>query len=150
VTRSAYTARETAISFVINAVLSAAFCWLVFGGHAEVPSWSAGGLVVDYLPQGFMIGLMGALVPGLLARKARSAGRIDGVAPTPPPVGAVVRRALWTAVACALSATAIAALLLRVGAVEQMSFATAFVVKVASGIVLALVATPPAIRAALA
>ena len=46
----AYVGRETAISIVINSVLSALFLWLLFGGAATVPVRGVGNLAFDFLP----------------------------------------------------------------------------------------------------
>ncbi len=152
---AAFQARQTAVSVAINAALSAGFCWLVFGALASVPVWGRHGLVADYLPQGFMIGLMGALVPGLLARKARAADLVRQVgaglpSARPAPVRRVILRALATGVVGAALAIATAATVFAAGHVEALPFASVFAIKVASGMILALIATPPAVRAALA
>lgn len=148
-TPAAFIARETAVSTAVNAAISAGFCWLVFGGDGRAPVWGAGGLVVDYLPQGFMVGLMGALVPGLLGRRARATGRVEGLAAPSAPATPVLRRSFVTAMACAAGATAVAAVLFRVARITDVSFATALALKTGSGALIALVVTPPAIRAAL-
>ena len=58
--------RETAISMAINAGLSLAFFLVAFGLAAPIAMAS---FAFDFLPQAFMISLMGSLVPGLLVRK---------------------------------------------------------------------------------
>ena len=146
-TTSAFLVRETAISVAINAALSAGFCWLVFGGAATVPVWGVTGLVADYVPQAFMIGLMGSLVPGLLTRRARLTGRV-GTADAGPK-GAIVRRAIGFACASVGAALAVSATGFAASGMTTLPFATALAIKVSSGIVLALIVTPRAIRAAL-
>jgi len=149
VSPAAFLARETAISVVINAALSAGFCWLIFGGKSVVPIWGVQGLVVDYLPQGFMIGLMGVLVPGLLARRAQVAGRFGGSLIVPGPISAVVKRALIVAAAGAALATAMAAVGFALWGRQYLPVTGAMLLKIAGGALLALIVTPPAIRAAI-
>jgi hypothetical protein len=67
---------EMAIAAVINAVLSVAFVFLVFGGGTDVPVAGSGGLIVDALPQSAMIALMSTLVPTLLTRRRMRAASI--------------------------------------------------------------------------
>ena len=64
--------RETAISMAINGVLSAVFYFAFFHGLAKVPVWGVGNYAFDFVPQSFMVALMGTLVPGLLTLKARA------------------------------------------------------------------------------
>ncbi|MDB5438686.1 MAG: hypothetical protein JWM33_1113 [Caulobacteraceae bacterium] len=75
-----YLARETAISAVINTVLTAAFFFLVFHGQTAPMVWGARGLVVDCLPQGFMVGLMSVLPAMLITRKRAAGGGLNHVA----------------------------------------------------------------------
>lgn len=58
--------RETVISIVINGAISVGISMLVFGIDRPVSSAALGW---DFLPQSFMIALMGAMVPALLLRK---------------------------------------------------------------------------------
>lgn len=58
--------REAAISAAINAVLSIVFFVLVFG--VTMPPRIAA-LGTDFLPQAFMVSLMGSLMPALLVRR---------------------------------------------------------------------------------
>jgi hypothetical protein len=58
--------RETVISIVINSAISLGVFLLIFGIDRPVPSKALGW---DFLPQSFMIALMGAMVPALLLRK---------------------------------------------------------------------------------
>lgn len=64
-----YRLREAAISAAINAVLSAVFVWFAFGHQAWIPTRGPRSLLVDALPQSFMITLMATAVPTLIARK---------------------------------------------------------------------------------
>lgn len=69
--------RQIAESAAINAVLSIVFFVALFGMPGRALAWAAPDrLAFDFLPQSGMIGLMSALVPPLLLRKARvAAGR---------------------------------------------------------------------------
>ena len=64
-----YRLREAAISAAINAVLSAVFVWLMFGHQAWIPTRGPRSLLVDALPQSFMISLMATAMPTLITRK---------------------------------------------------------------------------------
>ncbi len=57
---SRYLAIETAVSGVINAVLSIIFFLIVFGRADLIPVEGNPGLVVDALPQTFMVVFMTA------------------------------------------------------------------------------------------
>lgn len=147
-TREAFIRRETAISVVVNAAISAGICWLVFGGNAAAPIWSVPGIVADTVPQGFMVALMAALVPGLLARRAVARGLLDGSNATT--TLAIVRRAIVTGATSALVATAIIAALFAIARVDAVPFGEALVLKIVVGAAIAFVVTPRALRGALA
>lgn len=66
-----YIAVETAIGMGINGAISAAVFRLLFGGEALIARADA---VIDTLPQTFMVALMSALVPSLLARRRLAPG----------------------------------------------------------------------------
>lgn len=89
--------RETLISMVINGALSLIFFLIMFDVRAVVPLNLLG---PDFLPQSFMVSLMGSLVPGLLMRK-----RYGGAARP------VIRRALLFALAGLIGAGGSALLL---------------------------------------
>jgi hypothetical protein len=72
---AAYIRRETAVSIAINVALSATFFIAVFGTGRDVPVWSVGGYVLDFAPQGFMIGLMATLVPRLAGTQGPGGGQ---------------------------------------------------------------------------
>lgn len=145
-----YIRRETLISVVINSVLSALFFWLMFCGVDPVPIWGMGNWVFDFIPQGFMIALMSTLVPGAMTGKAIRTGRIKADGPRNRLPGNVLARALMLAVVSALAgAVLVAIIMLGVGFVH-MSVATALLLKVAYGAILAIIITPPGLRRALA
>lgn len=73
-------AREAAISFVINGVLSLVFFLALFGRSGASLHWGApDALAIDFLPQSLAVSLMSALVPALIAR--RRLGRGTGLRP---------------------------------------------------------------------
>ena len=111
-THRRYFATEMVVAAMINAVLSIAFGFLVFGGRAAAPVAGLGGVAADALPQSFMIALMSCLVPTLLTRRRMAAGT---VAPMPARWGfprGLVARALLIAVPVAIVATALQLVLL--------------------------------------
>jgi len=139
--------RETAISVAINIVLSGVFFLALFGYGSRVPVRGWGNLAADSLPQAFAIGLMGSLVPGLLTRHRVRRGTIAPVARSaalPVPARALLAAGVAAAV---LGGTAMA--LLLVLAPDTIGFAPALLFKLLFGAAVALIVTPPAIRAAL-
>ncbi|MFM6829173.1 MAG: hypothetical protein ACKOVA_02375 [Novosphingobium sp.] len=140
-TAIAYIRRETFVSILINTGLSGLFFLAVFGRSGPVPVWGAGGYVFDFGPQGFMIGLMATLVPGVLARKAMRLGRLstlDGHARLPR---GLVLRAMLCGLAGAVAGMAIAAALLAVAGVAMLAWWPAFLVKLVFGAMLAAIVT---------
>lgn len=67
-------ARETAISAVINAAISAGFFFAMFGLGAPIAVWGMGGFVFDFMPQSLAVAFFASLVPSLLVGKAVAAG----------------------------------------------------------------------------
>lgn len=122
-----YFAIEMAIAAVINAVLSAGFVFLVFGGQDRVTVLGLSGLVVDAAPQSFMVALMSCLVPTLLTRRRVAAG---AVAPMPRVFDVSRRlavRAFVLAATTAILAVAVQAVLLpRFGQVWSFRCVLAF------------------------
>jgi hypothetical protein len=128
-----YLARETLLSALINGAISVAFFLGVFGGTGSVPVWGTGNYAFDFVPQSFAIGLMAALVPGLLCRKALLSGRLTPALASPPAAGIIALRALVCAVAAAIVGGALAALALWLSGVNVIGYGYAFGCKVAYG-----------------
>ena len=72
-TVSALIVRETCISIVINGAISVGIGLLLFGLDRPVPSAA---LAWDFLPQSFMIALMGTLVPAMAVAAALLPGAL--------------------------------------------------------------------------
>ena len=126
--------RETLISMVINGALSLLFFLIMFDFRGVVPLNLLG---LDFLPQSFMVSLMGSLVPGLLISK-----RYGGAARP------VIRRALLFALAGLICAGG-GALVLCASIGGVATGLTALTIKIAFGVALAAIVTPVAVRAAL-
>ena len=142
--------RETAISIAINMVLSAVFFLAVFGRTDPVPVWRGMGLAADMVPQSFMVGLMGALVPSLLTRKRIAAGLLPGAwAPAPSPA-AVFGRALSLAIAAVLIGAGGTAALLALSGMTMIPSAVALPLKILFGGIEGAIVTPIALRAIIA
>jgi hypothetical protein len=149
-TAARHIARQTAISIVINMVLSAFFFLLLFGGQEFVAVWGVRGLAADFVPQSFMITLMSVLMPGLASeRKLRAAQLIPLAEGTrlPRHVGL---RALVLAVPAALAGGAGMAAVLGLAGVDAIAWAPALGFKIAYGGLLGSIVTPIGLRAALA
>jgi hypothetical protein len=145
-----YVVRETAISIVINAAISAVFAWAMFHGAEPVSVSGAGGLAFDFLPQTFMIALMSSLVPSAIARKRlRPDMAASGhAAPGRLPRNLLLRALLIAAAATLLIAPA-ASFLLAKAAGASLDGGAVMPMKVAYGAFLALLVTPAALRAEL-
>ena len=143
-----YVRRETLISVAINAVLSALFCLAIFGGRDAI---DARALVLDAVPQSFMIALMTTIVPTLITRSRLRSGSVE---PLPReasilPANLAVR-ALAVAVAAALFGVLLNFLLLRVAGIDQLAFKPTLAWKITYGALLAFLLAPTLIRRALA
>lgn len=146
---SAYIRKETVISMAINAVISAAFTWAVFGGQQVAPMWTSGGVTADLLPQTFMVSVMSALVPTLLTRKRRRAGVIsyDDRASRIP--GNVLVRAIGIALVATIVLVGLAAAAIAASGIEWIGVPMLFPAKIAYGAIVASIVTPLALRAEL-
>jgi hypothetical protein len=133
-----YVAVETLISVVINTAVSISFAWLVFGGAASVASRA---VILDAVPQSFMITLMSVIVPGLLTSRRIAAGRITSLAATAAPWPLAVR-ALAAAVVAALAGLALHAVVLTWWFPNMIGFESLLAIKAAYGAVLAAIAMP--------
>ncbi|MBO9580438.1 MAG: hypothetical protein J7498_06065 [Sphingobium sp.] len=130
-TSAGYVRREATISAAINAVLSAGF-FFAFFGLRDVTMWSAPGFVIDFIPQGFMVGLMAALVPGLLARRTAV---LASLALDPRGITAcgVALVALSTGYLAAIGGTAAAVAIATATGWQVVPFAAAITIKVLFG-----------------
>lgn len=148
---AAYIRRETGVSMVINAVLTLAFFLLVFGrGGAAVPVWGVGAYVFDFVPQGFMIGLMGSLVPGALAGKARRAGKVAALGVASPWPANLILRSLLLALCGALAGVVLSGAALTLLGLAQLPWGTGLAAKLVWAGLLAAMVTPVSLRKALA
>ncbi|MCX7284452.1 MAG: hypothetical protein NTX28_10485 [Novosphingobium sp.] len=146
---AAYIRRETAVSIAINVALSAAFFAAVFGLSGLVPVWGMGGYVFDFGPQGFMIGLMATLVPGLLARKALAGGKVAPLGGTSALPAAPVPRAVLCGALGAAAGVCASAVALGLAGPQHLGWLPALLAKLAFGAVLAVIVTPAGLRAEL-
>lgn len=148
---NAYIVRETAIGSVINVVIGAAFFLMIFRGQADLPVWGPGGLILDCLPQGFMIGLMSVIPAMLITRKRVGRGLALTTSPTTRallPRG-VFARGLLVAFVTMVCLVASAAALAWLSGVQSVSFWPAFALKALPGLLAPCIIIPPAIRVAL-
>jgi hypothetical protein len=131
---SRYLTIETAVSGVINAVLSVIFFLLVFGRADLIPVDGNPGLVVDALPQTFMVVFMTTLVQTLLTRQRLKKGQLEALDGRGAPLPAnLFVRSLVIAVLATILAGALHALLLPGLTPAQWPFMTALIYKGAYG-----------------
>jgi hypothetical protein len=75
--KRSYVAFETLISVAINTILSVGFVYLVFHRQTLIPATGVHGIVVDMVPQTFIVILMSFLVPSILTRRRRVTGALS-------------------------------------------------------------------------
>lgn len=148
---NAYIARESAIGSAINFVIGSAFFLGIFHGQAAPQVWGAGGLILDCLPQGFMIGLMSIIPAMLITRKRAQSGLslADSASTRTRLPQGVFARGFLVAVMTMISLVAIAAGLAWVTGTSAIPFWPAFVLKAVPGLLVPWIVIPPAIRVAL-
>jgi hypothetical protein len=135
-----FVAAQARTSVAINVGLSLAFFVALFGwAGGDLSWWAPDGLAFDFVPQGLAIGVMSALVPGLIARRK--------LAPSTP-LGTVFCMAGFGALAGLLLA-ACAMALVAVSGVAVVSYAAAAAIKAACGALLGWLVTPWAVRTVL-
>ena len=147
----AYLVRETVISILINAALSAAFVFIMFGGVDPVPVRGLGGAVFDFLPQTFMISLMSTLVPSALTAKRLRTGSITALPASMHKLPkALLLRSVTVAVVTTIALGIAAAATFYVAGIGSLPFATLLVTKILYGALVALIVTPVVLNDALA
>lgn len=144
-----YVRRETGVGVIMASVLTVLVFFVVFGGLAEIPTWGRSGWVFDFVPQSFMIALMGTLIPGVLAQRKLRAGVVMSLPGTMRLPRNLVVRALILAVVSAVLGTALVAVVTFAAQQESLAFGVALMLKVAYGALLAALITPLGLRAAL-
>ena len=146
-----YIAVETAVSVVINVLISALFMFAVFGRTPLIELWGTHGLAVDFIPQSFMISAMSVLVPTLIARKRIREGALStrlSATPSRPFAHLAVRVVVLAALLTVILGAAGVALLSAVWT-GPVGFWQAFPYKLAYGATVALIATPIGLSMAL-
>jgi len=131
-------ARETGISVVINCTLIAAFYFLLFHGMEAVPIWGVGNYAFDFVPQTFMIALMGTMVPGLIATRASG--------PSGPSRPKIVRRALRFAFIAIILGSSVTSASLWLLDMKAVAFDHGLIAKLVYGGTLAAIVTPLFLR----
>jgi hypothetical protein len=131
---SRYLTIETAVSGIVNAVLSIIFFFIVFGKAEVIPVDGNPGLVVDALPQTFMVVFMTTLVQTLLTRQRLKKGQLEALDGRGAPLPAnLFVRALVIAGLAVLVAGVLHALLLPALTPPEWPFLTALIYKGAYG-----------------
>ena len=141
--RARYIVGETFISIGINVALSIGFVYLAFHGLPRISVEGRHGIVVDMLPQTFMVVLMSCLVPSLLTRKRLLRGALlwRGTHCRASALS-VVLTALVAAVLAAAFAVAVCHVAMPRVAPLGVPFGQLLFWKAVYGMVLAAVATP--------
>ncbi|MEE4155229.1 MAG: hypothetical protein V2I27_13815 [Erythrobacter sp.] len=145
-------ARETLISTVPNAIVSAGFVWLVFGRQDRIGLWGISGLAFDLVPTTFMLTLMTTIALTLIFRKRRRDSGILNEAsrgaalplPRNPVARGVVLGLVLLVLFVPLSVAALSALW-----AGEWSYERVLVFKIIYGVIVGWVATPLVVLAAL-
>ena len=143
--------RETLISTVPNAVVSAGFVWLVFAGQDTIPLWGMAGLAFDLVPTTFMLTLMTTIALTLIFRKRRRDGALPlaGVpVPLRVPHNPVLRGVTFGLGLLVLFVPASVALLAAIWQ-GDWSFEKVLAFKIFYGVLVGWAATPLVVLAAL-
>lgn len=148
---NAYALRETAIGMAINLAIGTAFFFGLFGGQAEPQVCGGKGLIIDCVPQGFMIGLM-SIIPAMLitSKRAKAGLRFDHL---PSSKGVLPRnvfgRGLTVALLSMVTLVAVAAGLALATGVQSLPFWLAYGLKCLPAVVISALVIPPALVVAL-
>lgn len=138
-------ARETAISVLINTAISALMTWLLFGGAEG--GVERGAVLLDFVPQTFMVALMGSLVPSAIAvRTRRKAAHVNAPA---VPAGRLILRCILIALLATVVLGGIGATLVIALCGTRIAFPNLIFMKMAYGALVAAVVTPIALSRAL-
>lgn len=144
-----YIAVETAISVVINGLLSLLAAWFVFRGRESIDAAGPLGYAMDFLPQTFMVTFMSTLVPTWLTRRRVRAGQLQQF---PERVARLPRNVVLRALLVGLASTLVLGLtaMILAGWVwnAPLALATLLVLKVACGALLSIPVTRFAITRA--
>lgn len=146
---SVYITKETAISIIINTMLSVVFVFVSFHGMERIPLWGHGGLLRDAIPQSLAIAFMGSLIPAWITLRR---SRITGL-PVPATIRRVrprnvVLRSVLTAAAAGIVGVSLWGILLT-HLPTALQFSDVLVLKASYGAVEASVVTPIALLLAL-
>lgn len=146
-----YAARETAIGVVINLAIGTAFFFGLFGGQTAPAVWGSKGLIMDCVPQGFMIGLM-SIIPAMLITSKRVK---SGLSFADLPSGKTVLprnvfvRGLCVAALSMVCLVAVAAGLALATGVDSLPFWPAYALKCLPAFVISAIVIPPALVVAI-
>jgi len=137
---------------VPNALVSAGFVWLLFGGQSRIGLWGMDGLAFDLVPTTFMLTLMTTIALTLIFRKRRRESGLLGAAspgaPLPLPRNPVLRGIALGALLLVLFVPVSVAVLSAIWT-QDWSYERVLAFKIAYGIVVGWVATPLVVLAAL-
>jgi hypothetical protein len=145
-----YIAIETRIGIGLNAVVSGAFVFLMFGGQATIKLWGMGGLAFDLVPTTFMITLMMTVALTLITRSRLKKGAVGPLMSARRLPGNVLLRGLTLALLATLVfvPVSVGALTLIWPMTGDWSFLVVLAFKIVYSAVLGIVLTPVILRAA--
>lgn len=129
-----YVRTETLIGAVINAIFSVLFVFLIFSGQSHIGMTGEGGLLIDSVPQGLAIGLMGAFFPSFLTRKRIKGGQVS-IESSAQPASKLPAHPFVRALLFALASGVVSLLLfvLLSAAIGSVSFTQALILKTVWG-----------------
>jgi hypothetical protein len=142
---------ETAKSSFINGAISGGLTLLGFGSQTQITVWGPPSFALDFIPQTFMGALMSVVIPTIVTRKMRQAGKLPLISPPAfrLPKSAVLRGAIAGLAGCVALCLPVILLLLPF-AEHSLQLPAAIAIKVLYGVAVACVFTPFSILAAMA
>lgn len=140
---------QQAVSVLANAIISAVFVWLVFGGVERIGLWGAAGLAADLVPTTFMITMMMAIGLTLMTRNLIRKGNLPRVAEKSGLPRNLLLRAPLLAFVATLILVPLTVATLSLLWSRDWTYIEVLIFKIIYGVVLGAIVTPIVIGAAL-
>lgn len=145
----AYLRTQLIVAAILNALLSALFVWLVFGGMERIELWGGTGLAADLVPTTFMITLMTTIGLTFATRATIRKGALEALPPVRWLPANVFLRALLLALGATLLLVPLSAGILAAIWTSDWSYEAVLWFKIAFGVALGFLVTPIVVRGAL-
>lgn len=135
--------KETIIASIINATLSFLFFFFAFKGQDIIPLGKGAKFAFDFLPQAFAVGFFAAFPVLLITSLKIKKGKLQGTAKTFVPI--FLRSIIMGLVSFVIIGGGLCLLTQMLGS-TALSFSTAAIIKVITGIIITIIVTPIALK----